>query len=591
MPDCIPIFYACDDNFAKFAIVSIRSLLENADKSRRCRIHILNTGLSDFHREKLLEMASDRVQISFPDVTEKLEAIRDRLPIRDYYTKTTYFRLFIPELFPEYEKALYLDSDTVVLGDVSELYDLDLQDCYVAAAHEQAMVQEDAYGTYVEKVLGVDRNAYFNAGVLLLNCKAFREKNLLGRFMELLGQYNFVVTQDEDYLNVLCKDRVLWLHPGWNAEVFGTLPCRLEEIKLIHYIMVSKPWHYRDCRLQEYFWRYASKTDVESEIREELDAYTDEERSRDAASCQKLMETAQAETARPDGYLNRVRKTQAPDRVAVLGRIEDLERRGIFDVDVEDDPPGETLTPDKIEYVKKGVVARVKTGAAFGAAKLYVRRLRRKNQLIFKGIVGLEHFRSLDSGAIITCNHFNAFDSFAMHLVYEAAKQRGRKFYRVIREGNYTGFPGFYGVLMRNCNTLPLSSNLDTMKKFTAGVGELLREGHFVLFYPEQSMWWNYRKPKPLKDGAFKMAARNNVPVLPCFITMRDSDTVAPDGFPVQEYTVHIGAPIYPEAGKTVRENASAMRQANADEWRRVYETVYGMPLVYRTEAPNEPQS
>lgn len=144
--------------------------------------------------------------------------------------------------------------------------------------------------------------------------------------------------------------------------------------------------------------------------------------------------------------------------------------------------------------------------------------------MIIKEIQGLENFKNLDSGAIITCNHFNAFDSFAIQVAYEAAQQKNRRFYRVIREGNYTSFPGFYGFLMKHCNTLPLSSNHKTMHNFMKATDKLLRDGHFVLVYPEQSMWWNYRKPKPLKKGAYLFAVKSNVPVLPCFITMEDSD-------------------------------------------------------------------
>lgn len=306
MNDIIPIFYACDDIFAKFAIVSVRSLIENADKNRRYRIHILNTGISDAHRDELLKMQNQQFSICFPDVSAFLESIQDRLPIRDYYTKTTYYRLFISEMFPEYDKAIYIDSDTIVLGDIAELFDHDLKDNYVAAAHEQAMVQEDVYGTYVEKALGIDRQSYFNAGLLVLNCREFRSHHLLAEFVKLLGIYNFVVTQDEDYLNVLCKDKVLWLHSGWNTEVFGVLPCPEDEIKIIHYIMVSKPWHYNDCRLQDHFWHYADKTGVAEAIRAELDAYTDEERAADTASCERLLQTAKDETAREDNYLNRL---------------------------------------------------------------------------------------------------------------------------------------------------------------------------------------------------------------------------------------------------------------------------------------------
>ena len=114
--------------------------------------------------------------------------------------------------------------------------------------------------------------------------------------------------------------------------------------------------------------------------------------------------------------------------------------------------------------------------------------------------------------------------------------------YRVIREGNYTGFPGFYGVLMRHCNTLPLSSNFKTMEKFIAAVDRVLEKNQFVLVYPEQGMWWNYRKPRPLQKGAFTFAARNNKPVLPVFITMEDSDVLDDDGFYAVSYT-HLTLP------------------------------------------------
>lgn len=203
--------------------------------------------------------------------------------------------------------------------------------------------------------------------------------------------------------------------------------------------------------------------------------------------------------------------------------------------------------------------------------------------MIIKEIRGIENFRDLECGAVITCNHFNAYDSFAMQIAYESSEQMHRTFWRVIREGNYTAFPGFYGFLMRNCYTLPLSSSAKTMRKFISATNTLLREGNFVLFYPEQSMWWNYRKPKPLKDGAYYFAARNNVPVLPCFITMKDTQIVGEDGFPVQEYTIHIGKPIYPDETLDHSENVSSLMAENARVWQQIYEDEYGIPLVYKT--------
>ena len=588
-PSVIPIFYACDDNFVKYTIVSLHSMIQNASKNHHYHVYILHTGITPRMMEKVYELANDNFEISFEDVTEYLHSIADKLPIRDYYSKTTYYRLFIAEMFPEYDKAIYIDSDTVVQGDVSRLFHTNIKDAYVGACHEQAMVQVDEYGTYAEKVVGVSRYNFFNAGMLLINCEQFRLKFVLDKFIQYLHAYNFVVTQDEDYLNLICKDNVYWLDQRWNTEIFGEIDYPIEQAYILHYIMTSKPWHYRDCRHGDIFWKYAQETSVYEEILEVLNAYTDEERERDNQVLENLVALAVKETNREDNYLNRVNQSKrAKDRVDILKKIEEYERAGRFDEDVEADPPGRELLPDEIEYINKSAADRMKTKVAYKMARKFVYQMLDDKKLIIKDIKGLEHFRDLKTGAVVTCNHFNAFDSFAIQLAYEAAEQSDRTFYRVIREGNYTSFPGFYGFLMRHCNTLPLSSNRQTMKKFLAATDQLLKDGHFILIYPEQSMWWNYRKPKPLKSGAYMFAAKANVPVLPCFITMQDSDIVGDDGFAVQEYTIHISEPIYPRQGVTYRVNMMEMMQKNAELWKEIYESEYHIPLTYLNEEPKD---
>ena len=582
----IPIFYACDDTFVKYTIVSLHSIIANASKEYQYHVYVLHTGITEGMMQRLYALANDNFTVSFEDVTSYMQSISVKLPIRDYYSKTTYYRLFIAEMFPEYTKAIYIDSDTVVQGDISKLYHTDIGDSYLGACHEQAMVQVDEYGTYVEKVIGISRHNFFNAGVLLINCEQFRLRAVLDKFIEYLHIYNFVVTQDEDYLNLICKDHVYWLDQRWNTEIFGEIPYPIEEACVLHYIMTSKPWHYADCRHGDIFWKYAKETSVYEEILAIQEAYTDAERERDRISCDKLLALAVSETNREDNFLNRINKEKrAPDRVAIVKKIEEFEKNGRFDEDVEDDPPGKVLMPDDIEYIRKSAAEKVKTATAYKMARAFVDDLLKDKKLIIEEIKGLEHFKALESGAVITCNHFNAFDSFAIQLAYEASEQKNRTFYRVIREGNYTSFPGFYGFLMRHCNTLPLSSHPKTLRKFTEAVDTLLREGHFVLVYPEQSMWWNYRKPKPLKSGAYMFAAKNNVPVLPCFITMQDSDIIGEDGFAIQEYTIHVGAPIYPKEENTYRQNIEYMMAENEQIWKHIYETTYQIPLSYTTSS------
>ena len=108
-----------------------------------------------------------------------------------------------------------------------------------------------------------------------------------------------------------------------------------------------------------------------------------------------------------------------------------------------------------MDYLKRKVNSKLRAKYAFRIAHWFLDTLIRKKQFVLKEIVGIENLKNLDSGAVITCNHFNAYDSFAMQLVYERSRQSRRKLFRVISEANYTSFPGFYGFLMQNCILLP----------------------------------------------------------------------------------------------------------------------------------------
>lgn len=276
-------------------------------------------------------------------------------------------------------------------------------------------------------------------------------------------------------------------------------------------------------------------------------------------------------------------------RVDVLKKIEKLEEEGKFDVDAEDDPPTIVLTPEDIDYLRTKMTSKIKRVFANKVGERFLDNLLKNNKLIIKEIRGIENLSKVTTGAIVTCNHFNPFDSFTIEKVFRiSGKIEEKKLYKVIREGNYTNFPGLYGFFFRNCDTLPLSSNKRTMIEFMKAVDTLLQNGDFILIYPEQSLWWNYRKPKPLKPGAFKFASRNNVPVIPIFITMEDSDIIGEDGFPVQEYIVNISEPIYPDENLTEKQNTERLLNQNFEIWKNIYENFYGIPLAYITKKSDE---
>lgn len=576
----IPIFYACDNNFVKYTFVSIKSLIENSSNQYNYSIYILNSNVNDETKEQAKQFNCENFNIEFIDVEKELENISKDLPIRDYYSITTYYRFLIAELFPQYDKAIYIDSDTIVLGDVAQLFNYELNENLVGACHDQAVVQTEVFGNYVEKVLDVDRNSYFNAGILLLNTKMFRLEKILNKFIDLLNIYTFSVAQDQDYLNVLCKDRVLFLEQKWNTEVYGNIFVKEEEIKILHYIMTSKPWHYDDCRLKEYFWKYAKMTISYNEILSELNSYTEEQKQKDKEGCDKLVLLAKNESLRNDTYKN-LTSDKNPYRVNVLKKIRNLELEKKFDVDVEDDPQTIVLKSDKVDYLNEKMLSKIFTKIANKSATKFFEKKISKGELIIENVIGLENYRAVKGGAIITCNHFNPNDNYAIWRAIKKEFPKNKHLYKIIREGNYTNFKGLYGFFFRHCNTLPLSSDIKTMQKFLKSVSVLLNREEKILIYPEQAMWWNYRKPRPMKEGAFKIASMNNVPIIPAFITMRDTNKLDNDGFNIQAYTIHFLPAIYPNENVSTKENAKNLRSLNFELWKNVYEKVYQVPLEY----------
>ena len=274
----------------------------------------------------------------------------------------------------------------------------------------------------------------------------------------------------------------------------------------------------------------------------------------------------------------------SPARQAVLDKIKEKERAGLFNEPVEVDPPATELLPKAVDYLCEKTSSKIKRRIANFIADRYFLGLIKKGVLIVDGVTGEENLSALKEGAVLTCNHFSPFDNYIVF--HSIRKYLPHKYlYKVIREGNYTNFPGLYGYLFRHCNTLPLSRNRRTMVNFMTAVQTLLKRGESILIYPEQGMWWNYKKPRPFKAGAFKMAYRAGVPVLPTFITMQDDETrLDGNGYPVQRHTLHILPPVYPDVTLSEKEGAEKMKNEAYALCKAKYEEVYGIPLVYANE-------
>lgn len=193
---------------------------------------------------------------------------------------------------------------------------------------------------------------------------------------------------------------------------------------------------------------------------------------------------------------------------------------------------------------------------------------------------GLEHIRGIQTGAVVTSNHFNPLENTAIR---QAMKQVGKKrMYVVCQESNYA-MKGLVGFLMNYMDTIPVwRSDMEYMKHdFEMMMGILMKKKQFVLIYPEQEMWFNYRKPRPPKRGAYYYAAKYRVPVISCFVEIKDCDQKENEEFYKTSYVVHILPVIYPDLSLSVREDSLRMMELDYKQKKRAYERAYGKKLSY----------
>ena len=266
----------------------------------------------------------------------------------------------------------------------------------------------------------------------------------------------------------------------------------------------------------------------------------------------------------------------------IAERIADYEKRGLWDKDVTDDPPAVPLTLDKADYLCEKPFSKTLTKIANRLAVRYFEKEIKKGNFRIKAVHGIENYLKVkDGGAIITCNHFSIYDHYAVYRTIREYFPKGGQLYKVIKEGNYTAFKGLFGFFFRHCNTLPLAESPAVMIKFMKAADVLLKRGEKILVYPEQAMWLNYEKPRPLKSGAFRLAVKSGVPVLPVFITMEDSDRLDADGDAIRDFTLWFSEPIYGRTELSAKDNETFMRDENYKVWKEIYERAYHTPLSY----------
>lgn len=284
----IPIFFSTDDNYVPFLDVAILSLITNASKEYNYRIIVLNTGIKKENIEKVKSHEQKGFKIDFIDISENVENIKNYFKNVYHFSVVTYYRLFIASMFPQYDKIIYLDCDLVVLGDISKLYNIELNGNILGVVGDQFVAKTEEFRNYVKNAVGVDPNTYFNAGVLLISLNEFRKHEVEKKFTHLITTYNFdLLDPDQAYLNYLCYNKTKILPNGWNKAPTGSA-CEGDK-NIVHYNLYKKPWQYDDVIDGEYFWKYAKLSQFYSQILDKKLAFTSEDKLKSESMAKEIL--------------------------------------------------------------------------------------------------------------------------------------------------------------------------------------------------------------------------------------------------------------------------------------------------------------
>lgn len=278
----VPVAMATDLNYAKPMSVAITSLLENSGTETRYDLKILVA--EEFPtdvRDQILSFESRYPGNSISFVV--VDGFADVKVSTSHLTAPAYFRLKLPELFPDVDTIIYLDVDTVIESDLSQLYTQDVDDVYVAAVPAAAYHLRSAEAAKAMGLPSFDR--YVNSGVMLMNLKRMREHGLVEEFLSLSAKE--FDSDDQDIINIVCYDGIRHLplrfnlmtkYGPKNVEEFWSRPAvqrvwsrdeydeAMSAPVVIHFADKRKPWMDVSTDFAERWWQYAAMGPMCAEI-------------------------------------------------------------------------------------------------------------------------------------------------------------------------------------------------------------------------------------------------------------------------------------------------------------------------------------
>ena len=295
--DAICVCLSADDNYAKYLGVTIASIKEKRNSEDNYDICVLDGGISKLNKTKILKLAEKNFSIRFINISGFIDNLDKKIfSLNAHFSIATYFRFFIPQIFVEYKKIVYIDCDLVVNADVAELYNTDLEGFALGAVRDTELLRElktDArYNKneleYLTKKLKMTKPfEYFQAGVLVLDIERLKQDNFTEKCISRLVEIGEPLYVDQCVLNSLFDGKykhisaewnVLWHLPIYRPNLDRELNVKSYEEymnsrknpKVVHYASGIKPWVNPGLDLADIWWKYARTTPFYEEFLSQL---------------------------------------------------------------------------------------------------------------------------------------------------------------------------------------------------------------------------------------------------------------------------------------------------------------------------------
>ena len=274
----LPIFLSSDENYAKYLTVTLQSIIANTKE--KISVYVLDGGISEVNKTRIQKMITEvGHNIEFIEMDFSLF---ENLPVVRHFSLNSYFRYLIPTLNQKIKKALYVDTDMVIEGDVKEIFDIDLEGKGLGAtAYMDEDMNKNVYADYKEKLSLPQTHRYFNSGLLLINCDYWRNNQITEKLFQKTNELkNIIKMQDQDILNLVFKEDYKELPAQYNLVVdltadyknFNSYLSSLKGCFVLHFTggRDVRPWMKSNVPGEKYFWKYAKQTFCYGDLKQEL---------------------------------------------------------------------------------------------------------------------------------------------------------------------------------------------------------------------------------------------------------------------------------------------------------------------------------